>query len=125
MKRITQKLMSVMLLSIFALLPQTMRGETITKTWNFKNKATEIGTTTYLNNSGVIASTNNGSNVYYPSELKDYLLGRFAFQYKSQSGRTNVWALESGRGGLWMNAASGKSELFNVSSTKFKCLKIW
>ena len=78
MKRITQKLMSVMLLSIFALLPPTMRGETVTKTWNFKNKATEIGKTS-LTNSGVIASTNNGSNVYYPRELNDYLLGRFAF----------------------------------------------
>ena len=117
MKRITQKLMSVMLLSIFALLPQTMRGETVTKIWNFKNKATEIGTTS-LTNSGVIASTNNGSNVYYPSELNDYLLGRFAFQYRSDAGKTNSWALESKRGGLWMYAPTNKNELFNIIDLK-------
>lgn len=86
MKKITQKLMSVMLLSIFALLPQTMRGETKI-TYDF----TKMSATDIRLSAGTAKIRNNKTDIYLPAQdIRDFH-NRFYFQFRNES----TWTLGS------------------------------
>ena len=91
---------------------------TRTITYDFKTAAASGGITESSLTKGSSAGTNNSTAIYYPTELTSELGNRFAFQYREKNSNTNVWAVEKGRNGLWVNCASGIDDYFSILNLK-------
>ena len=111
-----QLLMKTFLVAVSLLVGTSAWGLTIT--YDFKTAAASGGITASSLTKGELAGQNNGTNIYYPTELYSELGNRFAFQYREKNSNTNAWAVDKSRNGLWVNCASGIDDYMSIMSLK-------